>query len=224
MPGGGWTSHRTSRISPGTVVAVPGGRRPRGRLSTRNQPMLRRIRLFASLSLAVAALSLLGPSSAEAAGSAGDFIQARQNQVTSLLHQGQGAQRDKQVAAVLDGMIGYDDLAKASLSAHWDELSEGQHKEFTDILKRLVQRSYEKNLKNILEYRVEYLGEEPGSDGIVVHTRASSAEKPGDEPITIDYRLQQGNSAWKVIDIVTEGSSMVNNYKNQFHRIIQKDG
>ena len=29
---------------------------------------------------------------------------------------------------------------------------------------------------------------------------------------------------WKVIDIVTEGSSLVNNYKNQFHRIIQKDG
>ena len=63
--------------------------------------MLRRIRLFASFSLTVAALALVGPS-AQAAGSAGDFIQARQTQVTSLLHQGQGAQRDKQVAAVLE--------------------------------------------------------------------------------------------------------------------------
>src|SRR5262249_43288731 len=92
------------------------------------------------------------------------------------------------------------------------------------ILKRLVQRSYEKNLKNILEYQVEYLGEEPGSDGAIVHTRASSADKPQEEPITIDYQLTQAGSSWKVIDIVTEGSSMVNNFKNQFHRIIQKDG
>jgi len=184
--------------------------------------MLRRIRLFASFSLTVAALALVVPS-AQAAGSAGDFIQARQNQVTSLLHQGQGAQRDKQVAAVLDGMIGYDDLAKASLSAHWDDLSEAQRKEFTDILKRLVQRSYEKNLKNILEYRVEYLGEEPGSEGVIVHTRASSPQKPEEEPISIDYRLVEG-AAWRVVDIVTDGSSLVSNYRSQFNRIIKKDG
>ena len=178
---------------------------------------------LASFALTLAALAFVAPR-ADAGGSAEEFIQTRQAQVTALLHQGQSAQRDKQVAAVLDGMIAYDELAKRSLAAHWADLSDAQHKEFADILKRLVQKSYEKNLKNILEYRVEYLGEEPGSEGIVVHTRASSADKPQEEPITLDYLLTQNGSAWKVIDIVTEGSSLVNNYKNQFHRIIQKDG
>jgi len=177
---------------------------------------------FVSFGLTLAALSLAPM--ARAGGSAEEFIQTRQAQVTSLLHQGQGAQRDKQISAVLDGMIAYDELAKRSLAAHWGDLSDAQHKEFADILKRLVQRSYEKNLKNILEYKVEYLGEEPGSEGVVVHTRASSPDKPQEEPITLDYLLMQNNAAWKVIDIVTEGSSLVNNYKNQFHRIIQKDG
>ena len=185
--------------------------------------MLRRIRHFASFALTVAALAFAAPA-ARATGSAGDFIQARQHQVTSLMHQSQGTQRDKQIAAVLDGMIGYEDLAKASLAANWDGLSEAQHKEFTDILRRLVQRSYEKNIKSILEYRVEYLGEEPGSEGVVVHTRASSPQKPEEEPIAIDYRLVEGGSGWKVIDIITDGSSLVNNYRNQFSRIIKKDG
>jgi phospholipid transport system substrate-binding protein len=178
---------------------------------------------FASIGLTLAALVLAAPR-AHAGGSAEEFIQTRQAQVTALLHQGQSAQRDKQVATVLDGMIAYDELAKRSLAAHWDDLSDAQHKEFADILKRLVQRSYEKNLKNILEYRVEYLGEEPGSEGVMVHTRASSPEKPQEEPITLDYQLVQNGAAWKVVDIVTEGSSLVHNYKNQFHRIIQKDG
>jgi phospholipid transport system substrate-binding protein len=139
------------------------------------------------------------------------------------LHQGQGTQRDKQVAAVLDGMIGYDELARRSLATHWSDLSESQRKEFTDLLRRLVQRSYEKNLKNILAYKVDYLGEEPSSEGVIVHTRASSDQKPQEEPVTIDYRLLPGD-AWKVVDIITEGSSLLNNYKNQFHRVIQKDG
>jgi phospholipid transport system substrate-binding protein len=178
---------------------------------------------FASIGLTLAALVLAAPR-AHAGGSAEEFIQTRQAQVTALLHQGQSAQRDKQVATVLDGMIAYDELAKRSLATHWDDLSDAQHKEFADILKRLVQRSYEKNLKNILEYRVEYLGEEPGSEGVMVHTRASSPEKPQEEPITLDYQLVQNGAAWKVVDIVTEGSSLVHNYKNQFHRIIQKDG
>jgi phospholipid transport system substrate-binding protein len=185
--------------------------------------MFRTIRHYASFTLTLLALAIVAPS-AIAGGSAEEFIQTRQAQVTALLRQAQTAQRDKQVAAVLDGMIAYEELAKRSLAAHWGDLSDAQHKEFTDILKRLVQRSYEKNIKNILEYRVEYLGEEPGSDGVVVHTRASSEQKPQEEPITIDYQLLQSGSTFKVVDIVTEGSSMVNNYKNQFHRIIQKDG
>jgi phospholipid transport system substrate-binding protein len=185
--------------------------------------MFRSIRILASSALTLAALAFVAPS-ALAASSAEEFIQTRQAQVTTLLHQAQNGQRDKQVATVLDGMIAYDELAKRSLAAHWGDLSDAQHKEFTDILRRLVQRSYEKNIKNILEYKVEYLGEEPGSEGVVVHTRASSDQKPTEEPVTIDYQLMQAGSTFKVIDIVTEGSSLVNNYKNQFHRIIQKDG
>ena len=184
--------------------------------------MSRWIRVFASFVAALALASIA--TSAQAGGSAEEFIQTRQAQVTSLLRQAQTGQRDKQVATVLDGMIAYEELAKRSLAGHWGDLSDAQHKEFTDILRRLVQRSYEKNLKNILEYRVEYLGEEPGSEGVVVHTKASSEQKPQEEPITIDYKLLQAGDAFKVVDIVTEGSSMVNNYKNQFHRIIQKDG
>jgi phospholipid transport system substrate-binding protein len=185
--------------------------------------MSRWIRNLASLALALSALALAEPR-ALAGDSAQDFVQTRQTQVTTLLHQSAGAKRDKQIQAVLDGMIDYDELAKRSLAAHWTDLSEAQRKEFTDILKRLVQRNYEKNIKNILEYRVEYLGEEPVSEGVVVHTRASSAANQREEPISIDYQLISGNGAWKVVDIVTEGSSLVNNYKNQFHRIIQKDG
>jgi phospholipid transport system substrate-binding protein len=184
--------------------------------------MFGRIRIFTSLAAFASALALLSP--AHAGETAKDFIQTRQSEVTALVRQAPGSQRDKQVAAVLDAMIDYEELAKRSLSSHWGDLSDAQHKEFTGILKNLVRRNYERNVKNILDYRVEYLGEEPGSEGVVVHSRASSASNPREEPIAIDYQLLGAGGGWRVVDVVTEGSSLVNNYKNQFHRIIQKDG
>jgi phospholipid transport system substrate-binding protein len=184
--------------------------------------MLARIRALLSLGAVVLATSLAAP--ADAAESAQDFIQSRQSQVSQLVRQAPGAQRDQQVAAVLDGMINYEELAKRSLATHWGDLSEAQRKEFTDVLRGLVRRNYERNIKNILDYRVEYLGEESGSEGVVVRSRASSAANSREEPISIDYQLMQASSGWRVVDVVTEGSSLVNNYRNQFHRVIQKDG
>ena len=99
-----------------------------------------------------------------------------------------------------------------------------QRKEFTGLLKQLVQRSYERNIKGILDWNVEYLDEEPAETGVTVHSRATSKSNPRAEPITIDYRMLKASDRFRVYDIVTEGSSLVNNYKNQFNRILQKDG
>src|SRR5215471_4849567 len=185
--------------------------------------MSRSIRKLTLFGVGLLASLAIGPR-AFAAQSAQDFVQSKQAQVTSLLHQAASSQRDKQVSAVLDGLMEYDELAKRSLAAHWSELSETQHREFTDVLRKLVQRNYERNIKNILDYRVDYLGEDPGADSVLVRTRATSKTNVREDPVAIDYKLARIGDEWKVIDIVTEGSSLVNNYKNQFHRIIQKDG
>jgi phospholipid transport system substrate-binding protein len=121
-------------------------------------------------------------------------------------------------------MIDYDDLAKRSMEKHWDQLTPAQRKEFTGLLKQLVQRSYERNIKGILDWNVEYGAEEPASPGITVHSQATSKNNPRAEPVSIDYRILNESESYRVYDIVTEGSSLVNNYKNQFNRIMQKDG
>jgi phospholipid transport system substrate-binding protein len=184
--------------------------------------MLARIRTL--VSLGALALATAFTVTANAAESAQDFVQSRQTQVAQLVKQAPGSQRDKQVATVLDAMIEYDELAKRSLAGHWGDLSDSQHKEFTEILRNLVRRNYERNIRNIVDYRVEYLGEESGGEGVVVKSRASSASNRREEPISIDYQLMKIGGGWRVVDVVTEGSSLVNNYKSQFHRIIQKDG
>ena len=96
-------------------------------------------------------------------------------------------------------MIDYEELAKRSLADPLGRLSDAQRKDFTDVLKRLVQRNYERNIKGILDYRVDYLGEDPESEGVLVHTRASSTTEQREEPISIDYRVtspSRARSGW----------------------------
>lgn len=176
------------------------------------------------VSVALATLALGMPMLAHAGEEAQGFIRTKQARVTELLHQSPSATRDKQIASVLDGMLDYEKLARDSLAQHWNDLGEQQRKDFTDLLKRLVQRNYERNIKNIQDYQVDYLGEENGGEAILVHTRATSKTDKREEPVSIDYKLEQADGGFRVYDIITEGSSLVNNYKHQFHRIIQKDG
>jgi phospholipid transport system substrate-binding protein len=171
-------------------------------------------------------LAVVFASSSVRAESATDFVKGCQNEVISILRdQKAGARRDENIGAVLAKMLDFDHLARQSLASHWDELDKGQHKEFTDTLRALVQRSYERNIKDVLDFNVEYLREEKGEDGqVTVYTRATPKAKTGDEPVEIDYRMDQPDGKWRVVDIVTEDSSLVANYKSQFHRTIKKDG
>ena len=167
---------------------------------------------------------LLRPVASRADDGATGFIEQRQAKVSSLLREPPSPSREQRVGVVLDSMIDYDDLAKRSMENHWGDLTASQRKEFTGLLKQLVQRSYERNIKGILDWNVEYLDEEPAEPGVTVHSRATSKSNPRAEPVTIDYRIMKASDRFRVYDIVTEGSSLVNNYKNQFNRILQKDG
>lgn len=187
--------------------------------------MRRHAKKIIALTLTAVALGFAPGLARASSTNAQGFIQGKQAQVTDLLRKPASSSRDQQIASVLDGMLDYDRLARESLSQHWSSLDGGQQKDFTELLKKLVQRNYERNIKNIQGYAVEYLGESPsGSSVIVVKTRAASKTNAREQPVEIDYRLEQTGDAYRVFDIVTEGSSLVSNYRSQFNRIIRKDG
>jgi phospholipid transport system substrate-binding protein len=173
--------------------------------------------------LVLAATLALAPGLAFA-GEAQTLVQARHTEMMTQLKKPASADRDKQVATVLSGLFDYDAMAEASMAKHWSGLSADQKNEFKGLLKQLIQKNLEKSVKNTLNYNVSFLGEEPSTGGVTVKTRAASKTNAREEPIEIGYSLHQANGAWRAFDVWTEGSSMVNNYKNQFNRIITKEG
>lgn len=167
----------------------------------------------------------LGAASPASAGEAQDYMQARQSELTAVLRTAASPARSQKVAAMLDGMFDYDKLARDSLGRHIDGRTPEELAEFTDLLKKLVRKAYQKNIEKTLNYEIAWVGEEGGGDQAVIKTTAKST-KPGSnqETISISYKLHKKDGKWAVGDVVTEESSLVNTYRNQFNKTINKDG
>lgn len=150
-------------------------------------------------------------------------LKAKQNELAAQLKKGKAAD-GKKMDQIFDELLDYDTLAKDSLGSHWDERSDAEKKEFQDVLKRLVKNAYRKNLKKTLNYEVTYEGVLEAKKGVLVKTLAKNKTNSREEPVHIDYAMHKLDGRWVVGNIVTEGASLVGNYRSQFGRVIKKNG
>jgi phospholipid transport system substrate-binding protein len=166
-------------------------------------------------------LAFSGAASAEP--TAKGFVMSKQSELT-LLVKDKSPSNTKKVEALFDEIIDYDTLARESLDKYWAERTDAERAEFKQVLKDLVRRAYRKNLDKTAGYDVAFEGEAKVDKGQLVKTVARSKSNVREEPLSIDYVVTQVGGKWLIADIVTEGSSLVTNYRRQFGRIIKSKG
>jgi ABC-type transporter MlaC component len=191
-----------------------------------NVPYMR-LRLVSAFS---AAAALVWSSAVGAADDAQTFIQQNHARLEHLLHEPQTAARDAQVTQALDSFVDYDELTRRAFGEPcpssipscenlWAKYADPQKDELRDLLGQLVRKSYRKNLAKTLDYDVAYRGERAAAAGDTrVLTEAKSKTKPRDPAVRVDYVLKQTPKGYRVVDIVTEGSSLTKNYYDQFRK------
>jgi ABC-type transporter MlaC component len=190
--------------------------------------------LVSATMLSLACTVLAGSASADVEG-AQSFVEKEHGQLRRLVD---GNAPQDQVRQVIDGMVDYDELARRTLGKpcppgvpscknHWDQdLNAEQQKEVTGLLRQLVEKNYRKNLTKTKDYDVTYRGaKEQGEALTKVRTEAKNKQKPRDPAYLVDYVIvEQAGGKYRVVDIITEGSSMTKNYYDQFHRMLTTPG
>lgn len=179
----------------------------------------RMVHLIAAV-LSMLALTFAGSAFA---GAASDTVKAKQTSLFDLLRQGT-PDAQKKIDALFDEMLDYQALAEGSLGSEWAARSDAEKAQFSDLLKQLVRKAYERNLKKILNFNVDYVGEDADGNAVLVKTKSKAKDNGRDEPIEINFKLVQKDGKWKIQDFVTEGVSLVSSYRSQFTKIIKKDG
>lgn len=190
---------------------------------------------FRSRHLAAFAFTVAVASSASAlAQTPDDFVKTQHGKLETILRQPDSGAKDTQIASTLDSMIDYDALAKrafgepcpvAGCTDHWPELSADQRTEITSLLKTLVQKNYKKNLNRTLNYDVKYSGAVAQGQNFEVHTEAKNKVDAREPVVFIDYLLAGASGGpYRVVDIVTERSSLTKNYYDSFHKYLTTPG
>jgi phospholipid transport system substrate-binding protein len=130
------------------------------------------------------------------------------------------------VRKLVGGFLDYRELARRSLAKHWDGLTPAQRQEFVATLRELVENSYLKEVTGDPSYVMKYAKEDKGgAEGTeaTVDATLSTVSRNKKVEIALVYKLVHKDH-WLVYDVVTDEQSMLENYRAEFNKIINKDG
>ena len=133
---------------------------------------------------------------------------------------GRAAER-RAVRKVAEEIFDFGDTARRALARHWAQRSTAEREEFVALFTDVFEHAYLSKVELLQGDRVAYLGDSVEAGVATVRTRLTT--KQGSQ-LDVAYRMQQRDSSgrWLVYDVLIEGVSLVDNYRNQFNSVIQR--
>ncbi len=156
------------------------------------------------------------------AGSPSQLVKDNFSRILSTLQQRRAeftADRGKLrafISAEFNQMFDRDYSARLVLGRHGRGAADADVAAFADALADSLMSRYGDSLLGFnSDFTVRIKGETPLRDGRMVRV-ATELERTGGEPIPVDYLMRQDGGQWKVFDVMVEGVSFVQTYRNQF--------
>ena len=183
--------------------------------------------VFPVKALIVAVLTVLAVSNAwaEHANDPKAIVEGTVNDIIQVLE----AREDKtklteedreNIRKVVTGHFDYREMSKRSLGKAWKSTSESERENFTELFRKLLERSYGNRLASFRDQKVEFDDAQFKKDKARVKTRVIDTEKE----TPVEYRLHQTATGWQVYDIRIEGVSLVSNFRTDFQEGIKRNG
>lgn len=177
-----------------------------------SRPVLFAVALFLGLAFPAAA----------SAGPPTEFLQSVDKELKPLL--AAARKNEGKIIQVVGRMLDFDRLCRDSLGKHWEGRTDAERKEFVATLRALIEKNLVNRLSDTRNHVVKYEGEEAAAGKASVTTVVAAGTGPRDAQTEIVYKMEQRGRSWVVVDMITDGVSLVQNYRSQFNKIITKDG
>lgn len=135
----------------------------------------------------------------------------------------EGRKVDAELRRLIDPVLNFDRMSENALRSHWPTLKQTQRADFIALFRALLFHSYLTRIRKADEaYTIEYESQEakgPKAATVTAITRTSKAEIE-----LVFHLIRSAEGVWVVEDIVIDEVSLIENYREQFNRIITKDG
>lgn len=128
-------------------------------------------------------------------------------------------ERRKELRTVIEPYFDFNEMAKRSLGANWNNITPEEQKEFVEVFSELLARTYLARIDTVTTQVVSFVKEDIAPPKAEVKTTITHK---GDS-FPIDYKFLDQSGSWKVYDVVIENIGLVANYRNEFAGIIRKE-
>ncbi len=129
-------------------------------------------------------------------------------------------ERREEIMKVVRSRFDFAEMSRLALGRYWKERSEAEKKEFVELFPRILEAAYAAKLEKYNGETVEYLTEVRFDKKALVRTVIKT--RSGTQ-VPVDYRVMMEAHGWMVYDVIIEGVSLVNNYRNQFNDMLSKE-
>lgn len=159
------------------------------------------------------------------AGQAADHLVASIDRVLKVLddpalkQSAKVEERREAIRRYAGELFDFEEMTRRSLERHWDARTPAERAEFVQLFHHLLERSFIGKLDLYNGEKVAILGEAIDGDEVMVNTQVVTSQ--GDK-VPVDYRMVRRGDRWRACDIVLGGVSIVENYRAQFDKIIQR--
>ena len=175
--------------------------------------------------LMVAAGATLGVAARGArASDAADFVQKLGDDALDLLvlQPGDDHERAERLRAILSGSFDLKTIGRAVLGPTWKSADENQRASYLSAFEDYIVATYSLRVKDYAGETFEVLKETPidDRDSMV----ATQIVRPNKAPLLVDYRVRGDGAAYRVVDVMVEGISMLTSQRQEFAAVVQRDG
>jgi phospholipid transport system substrate-binding protein len=129
------------------------------------------------------------------------------------------AERRAQLRQAAESLFDFREMARRSLGGRFDELSLADQDEFVRLFTDLIAVSYMGKIEAYAGEPIRFLGERVDGMDATVASRLVTAKGI---QVDVAYRLYHAQDHWAAYDVSVDGVSLLDNYKTQFTRLIQR--
>jgi phospholipid transport system substrate-binding protein len=163
------------------------------------------------------------------AGSASAAVQAAQERVRKDLNawfKAEGPARAKakeRARRAVGELIDFDALARSTLGEKWNGLSAKDRARYTGALRGAMEANYLAKMRqgktaDVDKIKSEVISEEKEGNRVLVKTQVTA----GEDTAAIDYLMERRKNGWRAVDVITEGVSLADTYREQVSRLMAK--
>jgi len=128
--------------------------------------------------------------------------------------------KKEEIVRIVKSRFDADELAQRVLALNWKSRTEQEKEQFISLFSQVLETTYINRLKSYSDEEVTFKKQIVNNDKAVVYSEIIKNK----QEIPIVYRVKGNKGQWLIYDIIIEGVSLVQNYRQQFNQIIKSQG